>query len=54
MKQQVLIIMKKQNSDLAALEQESMNVNQQHNSMSWTACYNDTCQMYRSDKDDFR
>ena len=52
MKQQVLTIMKEWNSDLAALEQESVNVNQQHNSMSWTACYNDVCQTHKSDKDD--
>ena len=44
--------MKEQNSDLASLEQESKDINQQHNSMSWTACYNDICQTYRSDKDD--
>ena len=48
----VLTIMKKWNSGLAALGQESMNVNQQHNSMSWTACYNNICQMHRSDKKD--
>ena len=53
-KQQVLTIMKKWNSDLAALEQKSTDINQQHNSMSWTACYNDTCQMHRSDKDGSR
>ena len=29
-----------------------MKANKQHNSMSWTACYNDTCQTHRSDKDD--
>ena len=46
--------MKKQNSDLATLEQESADVNQQHNSMSWTTCYNNICQMHRSDKDNFR
>ena len=51
MKQQVLTIMKEWNSGLAALGQESADINQQHNSMSWTACYNDTCQMHRSDKD---
>ena len=51
-KWQVLTIMKKWNSDLAALEQESMKVNQQHNSMLWTACYNNTCQTHRSNKDD--
>ena len=44
--------MKKKNSDLAALGQESMNVNQQHNSMSWTAYYNNICQMHKSDKKD--
>ena len=54
MKWWVLTIMKEQNSGLAALEQESMNVNQQHNSMSWTACYNNICQMHRSDKNSFR
>ena len=53
-KQQVLTIMKEQNPGLAALEQESTKVNQQHNSMSWTVCYNDICQMHRSDKDSFR
>ena len=46
--------MKEWNSGLVSLEQESMNVNQQHNNMSWTACYDDTCQTHRSDKDDFR
>ena len=54
MKWQVLIIMKEQNSGLVTLGQESTDINQQHNSMSWTAYYNDTCQMHRSDKDDFR
>ena len=44
--------MKKWNSDLVALEQENMKINQQHNSMSWTVCYNDICQTHRSDKDD--
>ena len=44
--------MKKWNSGLAALEQESTNVNQQHNSISWTVCYNNICQMHRSDKED--
>ena len=46
--------MREQNSGLAALEQESVKANQQHDSMSWTACYNDICQMHRSDKDDSR
>ena len=44
--------MKEQNSDLAALGQKSVNVNHQHNSMSWTVCYNDVCQMHQSDKED--
>ena len=43
--------MKKQNSGLATLEQVSTKVNQQYNSMSWTACYDDTCQMHRSNKE---
>ena len=51
MKQWVLTIMKEWNSDLASLEQKSTDINQQHNSMSWTACYNDTCQTHRGNKD---
>ena len=44
----------KQSSELAALGQESVNINHQHNSMSWTACYNNVCQTHQSDKKDFR
>ena len=44
--------MTEQKSGLATLEQESVNVNHQHNSMSWTTCYNDVCQMHQSDKED--
>ena len=54
MKWWVLTIIKEQNSDLASLKQESMNINQQHNSMSWTAYYDDICQMHKSDKNNFR
>ena len=51
MKQQVLAIMREQKPDLAALGQESTKANQQHNSMSWTACCNNACQTHRSNKD---
>ena len=50
----MLTIMTERNSDLATLGQKSVNTNSQHNSMSWTACYNDTCQTHQSDKNDFR
>ena len=53
-KQQVLAIMEERNPGLAALGQESMEAKQRHNSMSWTACYDDTCQTHRSDKDGSR
>ena len=52
MKWQTLTIMKEQSSELAALGQESMNINHQHNSMSWTAYYNNICQTHQSDKED--
>ena len=54
MKWQVLMIITEWSSDLATLEQESVHTNNQHNSMSWTACYNDICQTHQSDKKDFR
>ena len=42
--------MKEQSSELAALEQESVNTNHQHNSMLWTAYYNNICQTHQSNK----
>ena len=52
MRQQVLMIMTEQSSGLAALDQKSVNTNNQHKSMSWTVCYDNTCQTHQSDKND--
>ena len=52
MKWQVLIIMTEQSLSLATLGQESVHINNQHNNMSWTVCYNDICQTHQSDKKD--
>ena len=42
----------KKNSELVTCGKESENVNHQHNSMSWTAYYDNVCQTHRSDKND--
>ena len=44
--------MKKQSSGLVTLGQKSVDANHQYNSMSWTAYYENICQMYQSDKED--
>ena len=35
----------------AALKEPAPKQSVQHNAMSWTACYNDSCTVHRSDKD---
>ena len=44
--------MREWNSELVTLEQESVNINHQHNSISKTTCYNNICQTYQSNKED--
>ena len=52
MKQWVLIIITEWSSGLAALKQKNVNINNQHNSMTWTVCYDNVYQTYQSDKKD--
>ena len=42
----VLTIILERNSDLSTLSQRSININDQHKSMSWTACYDDIYQTH--------
>ena len=47
----MLTIITKQSLSLAALEQKNVDTNKQHDSISWTACYENICQTHQSDKE---